>query len=40
MDVKNLEYQNPRVIVDINGLDIRGCLFKNIRQVINISFYI
>ena len=26
--MKNLEYQNPRVIVDINGLDIRGCLFK------------
>ena len=26
--MQSLEYQNPRVIVNINGLDIRGCLFK------------
>ena len=26
--MENLEYQNPRVIVNIKGLDIRGCLFK------------
>ena len=26
--MNNLTYQNPRVITEINGLDIRGCLFK------------
>ena len=26
--MNNLDYQNPRVITEINGLDIRGCLFK------------
>ena len=26
--MSNLAYQNPRVIAQINGLDVRGCLFK------------
>ena len=26
--LSNLDYQNPRVINTVDGLDIRGCLFK------------
>ena len=26
--MSNLSFQNPRVITEINGLDVRGCLFK------------
>jgi hypothetical protein len=26
--MNNLAYQNPRLITDIDGLDVRGCLFK------------
>ena len=26
--MSNLSFQNPRVITEITGLDVRGCLFK------------